>query len=494
METDVEQEQDTGMFDQLLAGLSGLKFKGWADRKIRAEIDEHFGVRTSSTKRIYPRTKDGEVVSFKLRDLRQKDFVVHQKEKPTDLFGQAQALKSDKRTLFITEGEEDALALYQCLMDKNRGTQYATEFAVVSLINGASSVKRDLNNNLKFLDMFKKVICVFDNDKAGEEALKAARNVLPSVGHVDMPLKDPCDMLREGFGGQLANDCLFNPKFDRPSELMTVSDLYDEAMKEPERGLSWPWPTLTKLTYGIRKRELHGFGAGTGCGKTEGFKELAQHLMYVHKKKVGLIFLEEPNAKTLKVLAGKRKNKKFHLPKDDGDWTTEELKDALEELRRDDLVVMYGHNAGKDWPSVKKAIRWMANNDIEHVMLDHLTALIAEEPDETKALNRIMKEMADMVHELGITIYYISHLSTPSGKPHEEGGHVSLSQFRGSRAIGYWTNYAFGYERNQLAEDEDERHTTTVRVLKDREYGLATGATFRLRFDHNTGRWLEVGE
>ena len=492
MET--EKEQDTTMFDSLLESIDTIKFKGWTDRKITAATDKHFGVRTSSNKRIYPRTKEGEVVSFKLRDLRKKDFTVHQKDKPTDLFGQQQAMKADKRMLFITEGEEDALALWQCLINKNKGTQYETDYAVVSLINGASSVKRDLNNNLKFLDQFKKVVCVFDSDKAGQEALKAARKVLPSIGHVDMPLKDPCDMLKEGFGEQLANDCLFNAKFDRPAELLTVADLYDEALKEPERGLSWPWPTLTRFTYGIRKRELYGFGAGTGCGKTEGFKELAQHLMYVHRQKVGLIFLEEPNAKTLKVIAGKRKNKKFHLPKDDGGWTTDELKDALDELKKDDLVVMYGHNEGKDWPSVKKAVRWMANSGIEHIMIDHLTALIADEADETKALNRLMKELADMVHELGITIYYISHLSTPSGKPHEEGGKVSLSQFRGSRAIGYWTNYAFGYERNQLAEDEDERHTTTFRVLKDREYGLSTGMTFKLRFDHNTGRWLEVGD
>lgn len=488
------QEKDTSVFDDILSKWGEIKHKGWRDRKIRKEVDEWYDVRSSNSKRIYVRTTDGEPVSFKLRDLKKKGFMVHQKGKPKELFGQAQAMKADKRVLYITEGEEDALALYQCLLDKNKGTQYENKPAVVSLLNGAAGVKSDLNNNLKFLESFKKVVCVFDSDKAGRDALNVARKVYPSIGSVEMPLKDPSDMLVQGFGDTLANDCLFNVQYDRPLAIQTVADLYDEALKEPQRGLSWPWPTLTKLTYGIRPRELYGFGAGTGCGKTEGFKEIAQHLMYVHHKKVGLIFLEEPNAKTLKVLAGKRKNKKFHLPKEDGDWEVAELKDALDELKKDDLVVMYGHNEGKDWPSVKKAVRWMANSGIEHILLDHLTALIAEEADETKALNRLMKELADMVHELGITIYYISHLSTPTGKSHEEGGKVSLSQFRGSRAIGYWTNYAFGYERNQLSEDEDERHTTTFRVLKDREYGLSTGQTFRLRFDHTTGRWNEVGE
>jgi hypothetical protein len=31
-----------------------------------------------------------------------------------------------------------------------------------------------------------------------------------------------------------------------------------------------------------------------------------------------------------------------------------------------------------------------------------------------------------------------------------------------------------------------------MRVLKDRESGLSTGSIFTLRYNHETGRWLEV--
>lgn len=88
----------------------------------------------------------------------------------------------------------------------------------------------------------------------------------------------------------------------------------------------------------------------------------------------------------------------------------------------------------------------------------------------------------------------ISHLRKASGTPHEEGGHVSADQFKGSGAIVFWSNFLFGYERNQIADDPAERNTTTFRVLKDRNTGLATGCTFKLWYDHPTGRWREKME
>ena len=98
-----------------------------------------------------------------------------------------------------------------------------------------------------------------------------------------------------------------------------------------------------------------------------------------------------------------------------------------------------------------------------------------------------MKEMAGLANELGIIIHFVSHLSTPEGKPHEEGGRVMIRHFKGSRAIGFWSHFMFGLERNQQAEDPEERQQTTLRVLKDRYTGRATGATFRMRYAPSTG-------
>jgi len=48
----------------------------------------------------------------------------------------------------------------------------------------------------------------------------------------------------------------------------------------------------------------------------------------------------------------------------------------------------------------------------------------------------------------------------------------------------------FGLERNQQAEDEDERQTTRFRILKDRVTGQSTGKVFEMGYDHFAGRLI----
>ena len=160
-----------------------------------------------------------------------------------------------------------------------------------------------------------------------------------------------------------------------------------------------------------------------------------------------------------------------------------------------DKVFLYDHFGAKNWDVIKNKMRYMVQGlGIKDIFLDHLTALVAQEDNEYKALNRIMEELSTLTEELGCTIYYISHLRKSGGVPHEEGGRVSADQFKGSGAIVFWSHFLFGVERNQQAEDDDEKNTSTFRVLKDRYTGLATGTTFKLYYDNPTGRCQERDE
>jgi len=262
-------------------------------------------------------------------------------------------------------------------------------------------------------------------------------------------------------------------------------------MRPIEWGLSYPWETLTKKTYGIRPGELITIGAGSGSGKSTMLKELVHHLTDVHDEKVGGLFLEEPVPRTMKNLAGLRANKRFHVPAEVGNWTTEELRENLEYLAG--KVFLYDSFGAKDWANIKNRIRYMVSVlGCKFIILDHLTALVAQETNEYTALNMIMEELSSLTVELGVTVFLVSHLKKAEGKSHNEGGKISIEHLKGSGAIAFWSHFVFALERNQQAEDEDERNTTTLRVLKDRYTGESIGLTIKIFYDNSTGRWVEA--
>ena len=102
-----------------------------------------------------------------------------------------------------------------------------------------------------------------------------------------------------------------------------------------------------------------------------------------------------------------------------------------------------------------------------------------------------MTRLRTLVQELKICLIIASHLRRPASGSHEEGGVTSLAQLRGSHSIGQLSDIVLGLERNGQAEDIEERHTTRVRVIKNRFSGL-TGPACRLNYNRDTGRMLEL--
>ena len=62
---------------------------------------------------------------------------------------------------------------------------------------------------------------------------------------------------------------------------------------------------------------------------------------------------------------------------------------------------------------------------------------------------------------------------------------------RGSHSIGQLSDIVIGLERNGQADCVIERHTTYVRVIKNRFSGL-TGLCTKLHYDFKTGRIKEA--
>lgn len=393
------------------------------------------------------------------------------------LFGKHAVKAGGSKVLVITEGAIDAMSY----AEMRKG------WPAVSIPNGAESAKGAIKANLEWLESFEKVVFCFDNDEPGQIAVEACRGLLSPkkmfIASLPQEFKDLNEAMMAG-AYKAAMEAVFQAEEVRPDGLVHVNDILEEAMKPVEWGLPWFIPELTDLTYGRRYGEIYGLGGGTGTGKTDIFTEQVEFDVVKLGKKVGVLYLEQKPTETVKRIAGKVAGKRFHIP--DSGWTPEELVTACEPLQG--KIIFYDSFGQTEWEGVKDRIRHMAvAEDIKIFYVDHLTAM-ADTSDEKGSLEQIMKEMAGLANELSLIIHFISHLTTPDGTPHEEGGRVMIRHFKGSRAIGFWSFFMFGLERDQQAEDEAERQETTFRVLKDRYTGQATGHTLTLGYDSDTGR------
>ena len=386
------------------------------------------------------------------------------------------------RKLTITEGEIDCLSVSQA---------FGNKYPCVSLANGAQSALKSIKQNYEWLNLWDEIVLMFDMDTPGRKAAEEAAMSLPmgKVKIANLPRKDANECLVAGEPGEITK-AFWDAKPFRPDGIVSISDIKSELFNPITLGASWPWGALTELTFGRKPGQVFLFGAGVGVGKTDCFTECINHDINTLGVPVGVIYLEQPVDETVRRIAGKLKSKMFHVP--DNSWTDVEYREAVEELEKTNKLWLYRHFGAMDWPSIKLKIEYFAKAlDIKHIYIDHLTALVANEDDERRALDAIMAQMASMAQEMGLIIHVISHLTTPDGKPHEEGGRVMEKHFTGSRAIARWAHYMFGLERNKQAEDLAERSTTTFRVLKDRFTGRATGKTFPLVYNETTGRLLE---
>ncbi|MBN9346629.1 MAG: toprim domain-containing protein [Devosia sp.] len=430
------------------------EFKPLAKRAISEETCRKFGYtvgtkRDGTTVQIAPYyDADGNVVAQKTRDA-DKNFSVIGSLKTALLFGQ-NLWPSGGRRVTVIEGEIDTMSVSQVQGNK---------WPVVGIPNGAQGAKKALARQLEWLNTFEEIVLMFDMDEPGQEAARECAPLFPAgkAKIASLPRKDPNEMLVAGEGDLIVR-AIWDAKVYRPDGIVTLADIKADILKPVELGLPWWSETLTKLTYGRRHGELYAVGAGTGIGKSDWLSQQVIYDLTELDQKVGVFFLEQQPRETGQRLAGKLAGKRFHVP--DGSWTSEELANKSEGVR-----IFY---------------------------LDHLTALAATAEDERKALEVIMAELGGLVKELDIILTIVSHLATPEGKPHEEGGRVMIRHFKGSRAIGFWCAFMFGLERDQQAEDPMVASTTTFRVLKDRYMGQATGEVIYLGYDPDTGRLFET--
>jgi twinkle protein len=202
-----------------------------------------------------------------------------------------------------------------------------------------------------------------------------------------------------------------------------------------------------------------------------------------------MLMLEESTTRTALGLMGLAMNKPLHLDKHG--VTEEDMRKAFTSTVGCGRLFLYDHFGSTDVDNLLNKVRYMSKAlGCRWIVLDHLSIVVSSMDggtDERKLIDRAMTLLRTLVQETGIGLIVVSHLRRPEGKGHEDGATTSLSQLRGSAAIGQLSDMVLGLERNQQGDNKD---ITTVRILKNR-YSGETGDDTKLLWDKATGRLNE---
>ena len=458
-----------------------------AERGIAKATMHYFGAGSDGKNYYFPYANlDGKVVAAKVRGIEEKTFSVTGDWKHATLFGQNK-FTAGGRAITITEGEFDALAVYQLT---------GSRFPVVSVRNGASAALKDCRASFEYLDSFEKIVICFDNDEPGQQAANQVAELFGSKAHVfksSIPgMKDACDYLSKGLNKEFV-DTWWNAEKYVPDGIIAGSTLWELVNQAEEKAeVMYPYHGINDLTYGIRLGELVTVTAGSGLGKSQFLREIVWHILSKTEDNIGLMFLEESVKKTAKSLMALAANKPLHLP--DCDATEEDIKNAFDATLGTDRLFLFDHFGSTSVDNIINRVRFLARGlACKYVFVDHVSIIVSaqESGDERKAIDEIMTKLRMLVQETGIALFVVSHLKRPESKGHEEGAATSLAQLRGSGSIAQLSDMVIGLERNGQHEDPNERNTTYVRVLKNRFSGL-TGLACRLLYSRNTGRMNEL--
>jgi len=502
-----------------------LKIKNLVTRHIKGEIAKFYDVRVGHDqdakvdKHLYPQyDRSGNWKGAKCRTL-PKDFRYGHLGWLWGkglLFGQITMSEilsrgGRKDTLLLVGGECDAMASQQMLQESRKGTKWEDIPFHVWSPNKGECALQEIIDQKEEINKFKKIILCFDDDEVGHKLTRGVAKLFRSKAFkLSLPstCKDPNDCLMQGKEKEFV-DSWWNPVDPFEGGVVAGASKYrDKAKEQPVMGLSWPWPELDAVTYGIREHSLYVFGAGTGVGKTKTTKTIVDHLINKHKEPVVVIYLEEQAEKTVRSFAGELIGKDLTAPPlndpDDPDYTsmrdyTKEQADAAIDKICDDNMLMIGDLEGrKDVDSVLEVCEEALALGYKHFIIDNLTAFEHNQKEgragSVQAIDTTMKRLGTFKDEQPVSLILLSHLKRPYGerKAHEAGGAVQISDFRGSGSITFWANAVIGIERNTIAETMEERCLTCFHCIKNRDVGYKVGTRVYASFDFKTGRLIST--
>lgn len=412
--------------------------------------------------------------AYKVRYLSSKAFTSVGPMAKANLFGREHFPMNSAKAITITEGEFDAMSVFQMTGSK---------YPVVS-VRSASSAKKDCAAVYDYLNSFEKIYLCFDMDDAGQKATKEVASMFDfnKVYHVKMERKDANDYLQNGEEQAFRNAWFAANRF-LPEGIFSSKVDFKKILEEQgeRKAFAYPFPTLERMLEGLAFGETVLFTALEGRGKTEILRAIEYKILKDDPTaKIGVIHLEETQARTIQGFAGYELGQPVH--RKNCVVSKYDIHNALDRLLGDDdRLHLYGHFGSDDPDVIINTIRFLvAVCGCKYIFLDHISIVISglAEEDERKALDKISTQLAMLANDLDFCLVMVSHVN-------------DHGQTRGSRNISKVAHKWVHLDRDVKAADERERNTTYLTVNKNRG-GHETGPAGRLYFDPATYILTEI--
>jgi twinkle protein len=427
------------------------------------------------------------IAGQKLRYLRDKEFAFQGSFNKSGLPGGHLISQVEiKDTLYICEGEKDAMALDQYyIAEPNQ--------VAVSVLNGAGEQALDvLKKRVKLIEGFKKYIIIMDSTDTGPETAKQLAKLLPpGKTYIVTPrYKDVHEYVQFGKVDELKED-VENAKQFLPASIRKPSM---ESMRTPvPEGWKWPFPELNEYTRGVKPGKLSIILAGAKIGKSSFTKEAVKFLLDENRDlKVGVAYLEEELDATGQSFVAMDNNVPvYKLQENPNIITYEQYQESYDKYVESDRIhfldASFMDLSGKDL--IYNLTYLIEGLGCRLIVLDHVTMITYDmkgEQSERKDIDVLMKNLRQLVHKTGAHIMTVCQLKRPQfGKSWAEGREVQMTDARGSSAFEQLCDLMIALERDM--NSEYDKGKTKVKVLANRVTGK-TGYVDELHYIENTGR------
>lgn len=475
--------------DELKVGFRGLDKDVCKELNVRWKYDE----RTGKVQEMYVPAyvlENGEflLTGYQVRKVRDnqgnlvKDFyALGSVSKLNAFFGQT---LNHKETLVIVGGQVDCISAIQML--RQGLSKYSNRMpVVVSAMCGESSTADFIRTHHDWVSKFNKVILALDTDSAGQDAVEKAKEVLnPNNTLVSTyALKDCNEYLipkNKKTASDLTSDIFWNAAPVKSYGIVDSANLLQSAISAVSKERIKLPPYLNELNEvfkgGIGLQEIVNLISAPSLGKSVFVNEIVLHWL-IHSPYKNFIISTEDGAGSYtakiasriignKILAAETIEERVKLLEDNADLINSYLRDE-DGVGRFSILDEIPQSLEDMQQVILQAIKI---HGCQVIITDTLSSVIGSRSNQEQ--EDWMNFLEHTRRNYDVTFINVTHTKkTQDGKALSEGGEATEEMIKGSGSIAQTATVNIILRRNKMAEDEIDKNTTYVDVVKNRTIG-----------------------